>query len=151
MKIESGYGCYCVSEGRDYLDFTSGIFEKILGNDLMVIFRDVLTDTSIVGSYGHTNPWTERYKDMLKEFTGFESVSLFTTGSEATEAFWRAMRIHNGKTPIWGGLVDPDNVGNDDAEPDAMHGVTLGALVMAGKLKDVYGLDRKSTRLNSSH
>jgi 4-aminobutyrate aminotransferase-like enzyme len=71
---------------------------------------------------------------MLKEFTGFESVALFSTGSEATEAFWRCCRVYNGKPGVWGGLVDPDEVGNDTPKCDAMHGVTLGALIMAGSM-----------------
>lgn len=144
MNLEEGYGCHYVSEGREYLDFTSGgIFQAILGNDFtqrvirqVTLVREI---PKITSCYGHTNPWTERYKDQLKEFTGFESVALFTTGSEATEAFWRCMRVYTGKTPIWGGLVDPDEVGDDNPAPDAMHGVTGFALIMAGKLTDVYG------------
>ena len=74
MNLEEGHGCYYTSGGREYLDFTSGgIFQSILGND----FPQVPIDKpSIVSCYGHTNQWTERYKDMLKEFTGFESCNL---------------------------------------------------------------------------
>jgi 4-aminobutyrate aminotransferase-like enzyme len=80
------------------------------------------------------NAWRDRYVEMLKELTGFESVALFSTGSEATEAFWRCCRVYNGKPGIWGGLVDPDETGTDRPLSDAMHGVTLGALIMAGRL-----------------
>ena len=121
------------------LDFTSGgIFQSILGQGHPAI-RKVLRDERILTScYAphHTNPWTERYRDMLKEWTGFESVALFTTGAEATEAFWRCMRVYSGKIGIWGGLIDPDEVGTDGPLSDSMHGQTLGAQIMAGKVTE---------------
>ena len=80
------------------------------------------------------NYWRDKYISMLKELTGFESIALFSTGSEATEAFWRCCRVYNGKPGIWGGLVDPDEMGTDKPRCDAMHGMTLGALIMAGKM-----------------
>jgi acetylornithine/succinyldiaminopimelate/putrescine aminotransferase len=124
------------------IDFTSsGIFAAILGPNPPAI-RKAMNKVDVIASYAAHYPskWTLRYIDMLKEFTGYESVALFSTGSEATEAYWRCMRVHTGKFPIWGGLVDPDNIGKDlDAAPDAMHGWTMGAMIMAGKLNDVYG------------
>ena len=95
-----------------------------------------MNSVNIICSYSAHSPskWTLRYIDMLKEFTGFESVALFSTGSEATEAFWRCMRVYSGKPGIWGGLVDPDEVGTEKPLSDAMHGMTLGALIMAGRL-----------------
>lgn len=139
MKLIQGKGQYYkTAGGRWMLDFTSGgIFQAILGNSAYLAFQ-AAQELTIETCYAphHTNKWTERYKDMLKEWTGFESVVLFTTGAEATEAFWRCCRTYNGKLGIWGGLVDPDEVGTNDPKPDAMHGWTNGALVMAGKITE---------------
>jgi acetylornithine/succinyldiaminopimelate/putrescine aminotransferase len=118
------------------IDFTSGgIFAAILGDDSPVI-RKAMRQTKVFCSYAphRQDYWRDRYIAMLKRFTGFESVALFSTGSEATEAFWRCCRVYNGKPGIWGGLIDPDEVGTDTPKCDAMHGVTLGAMIMAGRM-----------------
>lgn len=125
-------------EDRRYIDFTSGgIFAAILGANNLAL-KMAASETSLTCCYGHRfkNKYTERYKDMLKELTGYEAVALFSTGSEATEAFWRACRIYTGKAYVWGGLLDPDQVGQEKPNPpsDAMHGHTLGAQIMAGKI-----------------
>ena len=138
--FNKGTGCYFTDEGgKEYLDFTSGgIFAAILGNSPPVVREAMRDDGILISCYGHhyKNPTTERYKDMLCEWTGFESVALFTTGSEATEAYWRAMRVYTGKNGIWGGLIDPDEVGTEGPLSDSMHGQTLGALIMAGKVTE---------------
>ena len=139
MKLVKGSGSYIYTAGcKKMLDFTSGgIFQAILGNSSQLAFQaaqEVTLETCYIPH--HTNPWTQRYIDQLKEWTGFESVALFTTGSEATEAFWRCCRTYNGKLGIWGGLVDPDEVGTDSPKPDAMHGWTNGAMVMAGRMAE---------------
>lgn len=121
-----------INKWSDWIDFTSGgIFAAIFGGDWLPKLH-----APMAACYGahYRNDITDRYIDMLKEFTGFDSVALFSTGSEATEAFWRVCRIHTGKPGIWGGLVDPDDVGKDKAVSDAMHGYTLGALIMSGKM-----------------
>lgn len=147
-------------EGKRYIDFTSGgIFAAILGANNKKL-KQAAFDSRVQCCYGHAyeNPYAERYKDMLKEFTGYESVVLYSTGSEATEAFWRVCRVYTGKPGIWGGLIDPDEVGKDEPAPryDAMHGVTLGALIMSGKMqlphlgcfdwigRDFFGLPQES-------
>lgn len=117
-----------------------GIFSAMFGGDSQVIWDAILNSfdkgNGVFCSYSphRQNYWRDRYISMLKELTGFESVALFSTGSEATEAFWRCCRVYNGKPGIWGGLVDPDEVGTDKPRCDAMHGMTLGALIMAGKM-----------------
>jgi 4-aminobutyrate aminotransferase-like enzyme len=124
------------------IDFTSGgIFAAILGQNPLAIREHISKITDISSYFPHyPHPVALRYIDMLKEFTGFESVALFSTGSEAVEAFMRCMRFHSGKGAVWGGLVDPDDVGKDDAKPDAMHGMTLGSLIAAGKISDTQSL-----------
>lgn len=118
------------------IDFTSGgIFAAILGPNPKAV-RQAMAEVDVIACYGahYEHKMATRYKDMLKELTGFESVALFTTGAEATEAFWRCCRVYSGKPGIWGGLVDPDEVGSEKPLSDAMHGVTLGAMIMAGRL-----------------
>jgi len=122
-----------IDNWTDWVDFTSGgIFSAILGAEADYL----LPKSGQVCCYGarYSNPVTDRYIDMLLEFTGFEAAALFSTGSEATEAFWRCMRIYSSKPGIWGGLVNPDEVGGEKPICDAMHGWTLGALIMAGRM-----------------
>lgn len=121
-----------INDFGEWIDFTSGgIFAAILGADWRPKFH-----CPMVSCYGahYRNRTTDQYIEMLKEFTGYESVALFSTGSEATEAFWRMMRVYSGKPGVWGGLINPDEVGTDHPLADAMHGMTLGALIMAGKM-----------------
>jgi len=123
------------------IDLTSGgIFAAMLGDDSLEI-RHAIRDHTMSGhpefcSYSphRSNYWRNRYISMLKELTGFTAVSLFSTGAEATEAFWRCCRVFSGKPGIWGGLIDPDEVGDAHPKSDSMHGVTLGSLIMAGKM-----------------
>lgn len=119
-----------------------GIFAAMFGDDSEIVSQAIRTfswHNNVFCSYSahRQNYWRDKYVSMLKELTGFESVALFSTGSEATEAFWRVARVFTGKPGIWGGLIDPDEVGKDKPEPiyDSMHGVTLGALIMAGKFQ----------------
>jgi acetylornithine/succinyldiaminopimelate/putrescine aminotransferase len=137
VKARGSY--YWDSGGKRYLDFTSGgIFQAPFGGQDKGI-KQVIAKHGMFSCYGahYDNPDSRRLIDMLKEWTGYEAVALFSTGSEATEAFWRLCRTYTGKPGIWGGLVDPDEVGETEPapQPDAMHGWTLGALVMAGKMR----------------
>jgi len=124
------------SDPRQYIDFTSGgIFAAGLGPDSEIIheaIKRVRNFCSYAPKFG--NYWRERYIEAVKEFTGFESVALFSTGAEACEAFWRCCRVYTNRPGIWGGLVDPDEVGTEKTRSDAMHGMTLGALIMAGRM-----------------
>ncbi len=126
--------------GKRYLDFTSeGIFSTILGPspEIWKAIADYgIASNGLLSAYGVETKTRRRYEDMLREFTGYESVALFSEGSVATEAFWRCCRIYSGKPNIWGGLIDPDQVGQDKPKPltDSMHGWTLGSMIMAGKM-----------------
>ena len=116
-----------------------GIFSAMFGDGGIEVWwgiNRVLHRNRIFCSYSphRENYWRDKYIGMLKELTGFESVALFSTGAEATEAFWRCCRVYNGKPGVWGGLVDPDEVGSERPLSDAMHGWTLGAMIMGGKL-----------------
>ncbi len=126
---------------KEMIDLCAGgIFAAMFGDDSEeireAIRKFIRWDDNVFCSYSphRQNYWRDKYISMLKELTGFESIALFSTGSEATEAFWRCMRVYNGKPGVWGGLVDPDEIGTDKPRCDAMHGMTLGALIMAGKM-----------------
>lgn len=128
---------YWDAQGVRYLDFASGgIFAAVLGANCHGI-KEALHSVPMLCCYEahYSNPMAERYKAMLREWTGYESVCLFSTGAEATEAFWRVARVATGKPGIWGGLINPDECGADNPLPDCMHGVTMGALIMAGKMR----------------
>ncbi len=136
LNFDTGNSHAFLTDDEYYFDLTSGgIFASILGNNPKAIW-DAMNEPAMIGCYNahYDNPWAARYRDMLKEFTGFESVALFTTGAEATEAWWRLVRTYTGLPGVWGGLVDPDEVGDDAPKCDAFHGHTLGALIMAGRL-----------------
>lgn len=141
LTIGSGSGAYVHdSFGLAYLDFTSGgIFEAPFGIQDKGI-REVLSSDMPYAMYEahYDNPCALRLKDMLRELTGMESVCLFSTGSEAAEAYWRANRVYTGKPNVWGGMADPDLVEAKTAGPgplpDAMHGMTLGSMIMAGRM-----------------
>ena len=149
LTIHTGGGGYVYDlEGKQYLDFTSGgIFQAPFGVSDIGMRSAILEGIGqheldgvwhqqMISLYNahYDNPAALRLVAMLKEMTGYESVVLFSTGSEAAEAYWRCMRTFTGKPNIWGGLVDPDDVGKEQAPPDAMHGMTLGSLIMAGRM-----------------
>lgn len=119
------------------IDLTSGgIFAAGLGASSRNV-RLAMSRPDVICNYigsGKRSEWRDRYIGMLKDFTGFESVALFSTGSEACEAFWRCCRVYTQKPGVWGGLVDPDEVGGDAPRADQMHGWTLGSMIMAGKM-----------------
>ena len=113
-----------------------GIFAATLGANSPIIREALARNVETFCSYSESrvDKWRDRYIEMLKDFTGFESVSLFSTGSEACEAAWRACRAYTGKPNVWGGLIDPDEVGKNHPQSDQMHGWTLGSMIMAGKM-----------------
>ena len=118
------------------IDFTAGgIFAAALGTRSRVIKRaisrvdDVCCYAPRFGNY-----WRERYYELLREVTGFECAVAFCEGSVAVEACWRICRVYTGRPGIWGGLVDPDEVGSDRPRCDAFHGWTLGAMIAAGRM-----------------
>ena len=78
--------------------------------------------------------WKERYEEALRNLTGMEPLAIYTSGTEAVEAFLRVAWAHTGKSGMWGGLVDPDDVGKDKPICDQFHGWTLGSRILAGRM-----------------
>jgi len=137
MKVIKFWKDFAFDEnGKRHIDLTAGgIFCAMFGASSSIIKKAIVRANGICCySPRFGNYWHERYKELLRETTGFESSAVFSTGSEATEAFWRCMRVYTGKPGIWGGLIDPDLAGTDKPPCDSMHGWTLGALIMAGRL-----------------
>ena len=110
-------------KGNKYIDFTSGgIFTCSVGNANKRVMK-AIRDVPFTACYQYGNPYREKYLDMLADFTGFEAAALFSAGTEATEAAWRIMRRFKGKDGICG-------------LPEAFHGMTLGAQIMACRIND---------------
>ncbi len=118
------------------IDLSAGGIMCAMFGDRSQIIHEAIHRVDVFCSYAshRQDYWRDRYIRALKDLTGFESVALFSTGSEATEAFWRVARTYNGKPGVWGGLVNPDEHGLDHVLADSMHGWTLGSLIMAGRL-----------------
>ncbi len=120
------------NHGREYIDFSSGgAFCAILGiNNRPIIERLVNEIISGPGMncYRFKTVAREAYIEALCEFTGFEHAVMFSSGTEATEAAWKVMRLYKQREGILG--LD-----------GAFHGKTLGAQIMAGKIPDYrYGV-----------
>ena len=103
-------------DGRDYLDFTSGIFTANIGHRnprVLAALRDVL-ETQPLHTYTH--PTSPRLCACLalQRYTGRDKVYLCSSGSEAVEAALRMARHYTGRQEVWSFV-------------DSMHGKTLGA------------------------
>lgn len=137
MNIKKWNGCKAIDEnGKEYIDLTAGgIFSCTFGPNYEWI-KAAMLRPDFFHCYSHRfgNYWQEKYREMLREFTGFESFVVYSGGAEAVEAFLRIAWAYTGKPGLWGGLVDPDLVGTDKPPCDQFHGWTLGARIMAGRI-----------------
>lgn len=137
LKIREWSGVRAVDvDGKEYLDLTAGgIFACMFGPNYGPI-REAMARTEFFHCYSSRfgNYWQEKYSEMLREVTGFESFVVYSGGAEAIEAALRVAWVYTGKPGVWGGLIDPDLVGTDKPPCDQFHGWTLGARIMAGKI-----------------
>ena len=112
--------------GKPYIDFTSGIFVANVGHanpHVMEAVRDVL----FLHSYTFATEIRARYLEALTRWSGFEKAFLLSSGTEATEAALKLMRLHGqeiGKRRL--GVISIEG---------AMHGRTMGAQMMGGNMK----------------
>lgn len=115
------------TDGRELIDFTSGIFAASLGmaNDL-VSEAVYLQAERCIHAYQFDTEIKREYLKRLCEFTGFEAAYMFSSGTEATEAAWKIARRHTGRPGIWG--LQP-----------AFHGKTFGAQIAATRERDWRG------------
>ena len=114
----------------------SGMFGRYGGpiHDVLLNWMGMQNDELCSYAPHRQNYWRDRYVSMLKELTGFESVALFCEGSVAVEAFLRVAWVYTGRPGLWGGLVDPDEVGTEQPRCDQMHGMTHGSRMLAGQV-----------------
>jgi acetylornithine/succinyldiaminopimelate/putrescine aminotransferase len=112
--------------GKDYIDFTSGIFCTNIGHSnpyIQEVFDRYTRPGALMHTYTFNHPAREKYLAELCELTGYPHAYLFSAGTEATEAAWRVMsRIKN--RPAILGMGQAFN---------AFHGKTLGAQIMADR------------------
>lgn len=125
-------------DGKEYIDLTAGgIFAAMFGPGSAII-KKAISGINHFCSYAphYGNYWRDKYYQLLRDLTGFECAVAFCEGSVAVEAVWRCCRAYNGKPGIWGGLVDPDTVGQGGkgSPSDQFHGWTLGSMIAAGKI-----------------
>lgn len=87
-----------ISNGRKYIDFTSGIFCANVGHRNLTVQLAVLEAINRIGPHTYTYATQIRrdYERELLRFTGFDAVHLFTTGSEAVEAAMRLCQMRYG-------------------------------------------------------
>ena len=109
-------GCTLMdAEGKDYIDFTSGIFVANIGHAHPKVLDAIehQLNKRLLHSYVFPTEIRAKLVRKLCEMTGFEKVYLCSTGSEAVEAALRCMWSFTGK-PVY-------------KMEGAFHGNTLGA------------------------
>lgn len=94
-------GCFISYNKRKVLDFTSTIFVTNIGHGNKRLSKDLIKsiNTPIIHSYNYINKNRIKYIKLLKDFCGsdFEKFHLLSTGSEATEAALKLMRLYGTK------------------------------------------------------
>ncbi|MDP6345688.1 MAG: aspartate aminotransferase family protein [Alphaproteobacteria bacterium] len=113
--------------GNCWLDFTSTIFVANAGHANQHITDAVKAalDADLVHSYSYATEIRASYLKRLVAAApeGVGKAYLMSTGTEATEAAMRVMRIHGAKTGKGPGIISFDG---------SYHGRTLGAALMSG-------------------
>lgn len=138
LEIGKWIGTKVFPKGRSkpFIDLTAGgIFACMFGPSWVKMHKAQARAIPF-HCYSHRfgNYWHERYKEALRELTGFTSFVVYTSGSEAVESFLRVAWAFTGKSGVWGGLVDPDEVGGNKPLCDQFHGWTLGSRILAGRM-----------------
>ncbi len=137
MQIAKWDECKAMdSYGNEYIDLTSGgIFACMFGPSSRVV-KEAMERVDFFHCYSshYGNYWQEKYKEELHELTGKDSFVVYSSGSEAIEAFLRIAWTYTGKSGVWGGLVDPDETGANKPLCDQFHGWTLGSRILAGRI-----------------
>lgn len=116
--------------GNQFIDFTSTIFVANVGHSnrrVTSAIKETL-DHPLYSCYAYANPARAKYLEKLIAFAGdpFEKAFLMSSGTEATEAAFKLMRMHGqraGKRRR--GIICIEN---------NWHGRTLGAQMMSSNL-----------------
>lgn len=108
--------------GNRFIDFTSGIFVANVGHGNMAVLN-AINDVGFLHSYAYATRIRTAYLTNLTKWSGFEKAFLLSSGTEATEAALKLMRLHGKKLgKRRGGILCIE--GN-------YHGRTLGAQMMS--------------------
>ena len=85
--------------GKKYIDFTSGICVANAGHNNPRIVK-AIREAELYHSYSFPTKIRAEYLKELCEFTGFDKAFLLSSGTEATEAAVKIMRIYSKKQAI---------------------------------------------------
>ncbi len=122
------------ASGNCWIDFSSGIFVANVGHSNPHIQNTLLNYLKKPLFHNYYFPSEIRLKlvSTLKKFLPkpLDTIFLLTTGSEATECALKISRIN-------GANIDKNRLGIISFH-GAMHGKTLGALMLGGKTKEKY-------------
>lgn len=88
------------TKGREYIDFTSGIFVANVGHNNQAVYSS-RGATNLYHAYNYPTPIRRQYVDALYAKTGFECVALFCEGAVAVEAALRVMKKANPEAGIY--------------------------------------------------
>lgn len=127
----SGYQIFDRS-GNCWIDFCSGIFVTNAGHShpkILSAIKDMLKKPLIHNYYFPSDVRAKLVKKIIEMSPRkLNSVFLLTTGAEATECALKISRI-------WGKKINEKKIGIISFQ-GAMHGKTLGALMVGGKSKE---------------
>ena len=117
--------------GNKFIDFSSTIFVANIGhsNALLLKYMKKALQKKLIHSYAYINKIREKYHSKLISFAGkgFEKAFLMSSGTEATEASLKLMRLYGQKKKKRKlGIICFE--GN-------WHGRTMGAQMMSGNLQ----------------
>jgi 4-aminobutyrate aminotransferase / (S)-3-amino-2-methylpropionate transaminase / 5-aminovalerate transaminase len=118
--------------GNIWIDFSSGIFVTNVGHSHPTVKKAIIdtVNNDLLHNYYFPSEIRSKLTKRLIDITpsNMDKVFLLTTGSEATECALKLSRIYGKK-------LDPKKIAILCFE-GAMHGKTLGALMMGGKPKE---------------
>jgi len=117
--------------GNKFIDFTSTIFVTNIGhaNPRLIKYLNLSINKNLIHSYAYINKVREKYIKKLVNFAGkgFEKAFLMSSGTEATEAALKLMRLN-------GQRLNKRKLGIICFEGN-WHGRTMGAQMMSGNKK----------------
>ena len=115
-------------KGNKWIDFTSTIFVANIGHSNKQLIKNIkkLFNKNPISTYAYANKQRIIYQKMLLDFAGnnFDKAYLVSTGSEATEAALKLMRMNGQKNK-------KKKLGILSFEGN-WHGRTMGAQLMSG-------------------
>lgn len=111
---------------NQFIDFTSGIFVANVGHANEAVWQAIKTsgEDDPLHSYTYATEIRARYLERLTKWSGFDKGFLLSSGTEATEAALKLMRLY--------GVAKGKRRGGILCFEGAFHGRTLGAAMMSG-------------------